>query len=610
MTLVKTDKNRRHELAELDLFAHLSDTQLSELESQLKLETVKGGDDLITEGEPSDALYLVVSGRFYVVRGNRKKPVAEMGAGAFIGEIGFFSGSPRTATVCAARDSLVLGLKRKNFDALCKRFPEMWQKISAMLAKRLVRITTVDPYFEKTNPRTIAVCHAGVEPYPEAVLDSLRRAFNESASCRMLTSQTLNDEVSGGNRKRDHVITRWLNDEEAKQDCLFFMADSNLTDWSSLAIRHADMVLFIGMHHAEEGHAQKPLNDLERFARGVHDQEQQRLLLVHDHGAEIIGTRHWLKDRTVHMHHHADVGSKADFRRLARFVAGKAVGLVACGGGAYCAAHIGMFQAFLEAGIEFDIMGGTSGGAAMAGAFARGVDPEELDRRTHDIFVTNGALRRATWPRYSLLDHKVFDERLAHHYSDGRVEDLKIPYFAVSTDLSHNRMRCIREGELWKAIRASSAIPGLLPPVYTPDGDILVDGSLLDNVPLQQMCKLKTGPNVVINFDPPEITVPGLDYDALPSRGQLIRSVVFPFLSPRLPEAPNASSILTRSLSVNREDFHKYMSDGDLLFEPPIPEGMSIMDWRRHGELKTLAYDYACKEIALQRKAGHKLLKS
>ena len=608
--LAKTNKKRRHELADLDLFADLTDAQLSELESHLKLETVKSGDNLISEGEPSEALYLVVSGRFYVLRGDRKKPLAEMGSGAFIGEIGFFSGSPRTATVCAARDSLVLRLKRRDFDILCKRFPEIWQHVTAMLAKRLVRITTVDPYFEKTPPKTIAICHAGVEPYPETVLDSLRRAFSKNTSCRILTSQTLSEEVSGANRKRDHVITRWLNDEEAKHDYLFFVADSNLTDWSSLAIRHADMVLFIGMHHGDEGHSQKPLNDLEQFARGVHDLEGQRLLLIHEHGGEITGTHNWLKNRTVHMHHHADAGSKADFRRLARFVAGKAVGLVACGGGAYCAAHIGMFQAFLDAGLEFDIMGGTSGGAAMVGAFARGVDPEELDRRTHDIFVTNGALRRATWPRYSLLDHKVFDERLAHHYSDGRVEDLKIPYFAISTDLSHNRMRCIREGELWKVIRTSSAIPGLLPPVYTPEGDILVDGSLLSNVPLKQMCDLKAGPNVVINFDAPEITVPGLDYDALPSRGQLIRSVALPFLAKRFPDAPSASSILTRSLSVNREDFHKYMTSDDLLFVPPIPEDMSIMDWRRHSELKALAYDYGCSEIVRQRKAGHTLLKS
>jgi NTE family protein len=609
-TLASNKTKRRHELADIDLFAHLTDRQLAELEQQLEVLIINGGDTLISEGAPSEALYIVVSGRFYVMRGGGGDPVAEIGTGAAIGEIGFFSGSQRTATVCAARDSIVLRLRRKDFDGLCRRSPGLWPQMAAMLAERLLQITTIEPHYKKANAKTIAVCHAGGEPYPDEVLEHLERAFPSTKSRRMLTAQMLGEEVSRGDRKRDHAVTRWLNDEEAKHDHLFFIADQDLSDWSSLAIRHADLVLFIGMQHGKKAAANRPLNALERYAHDIHNKDGRRLVIVHDHDGEISGTQHWLEDRTVQMHHHVAAGSDADYRRLARFISGEAVGLVACGGGAYCAAHIGMFEAFLEAGLDFDIVGGTSGGAAMVGAFARGVPPDDLDQRTHDIFVTHSALRRATWPRYSLLDHTVFDGCLAHHYSDTRVEDLRIPFFAISTDLSHNRMRCIRDGELWKAIRASSAIPGLLPPVYTPEGDILVDGSLLDNVPVRQMCDLKSGPNVIINFEPPEMTVPGLDYDALPSRGELIQSLLVPFLSHRLPDAPSAQSILTRSLSVNREDFQKFLTEDDLVFMPPIPEGMSIMDWRRHSELRNLAYDYGRAELARHRKAGHKLLQS
>lgn len=601
-------RQQRHELAEIEAFAHLSDAQLSELESQLQLLTVNGGESLISQGEASDALYLVVSGRFHVMMTGCRKPVAEIGPGKSIGEIGFFSGSARTATVTAARDSLVLRLLREDFDALCRHSPEIWPTMVTMLARRLVRITTLEAKVEKTTPRTIAICHAGSESVPETELEALKKVFSEVCECRFLTAPTVRDEFPTVNLSQDNSVTRWLNDEETKYDYLFFLADPELTEWSAKAIRQADLVLRIGLHHRRDAEAPRPLNPVEKFAEGVHGPETQRLVLIHDDEGEITGTRYWLHGRAVRMHHHVTAGSVADYQRLYRFIKGEAVGLVACGGGAFCAAHIGLFQAFLEAGIEFDMMGGTSGGAAMVGAFAKGIDPEELDRRTHDIFVTNKAMRRATWPRYSLLDHKVFDKRLAHHYTEVRVEDLRIPYFAISTDLSHNRMRCHRRGRLWKAIRASSAIPGLLPPVYTGSGDILVDGSLLDNVPVRQMLELKTGPNVVINFEPPEIKVSGIDYDSLPSRRQLVQNLLLPFLSPPLPHAPSAGSILTRSLAVNREDFRQFMTDDDLLFVPPIPPGVSIMDWQRHSHLKDLAYKYGKAEIARLKAAGHRLL--
>ncbi len=600
---------QRHELAGIEAFAHLTDAQLSELESQLQLLTINGGETLISQGEASDALYLVVSGRFHVNIEGQQNPVVEIGPGKSIGEIGFFSGSARTASVAAARDSLVLRLLREDFDALCRHSPEIWPTMVSMLARRLVRIVTAEAKVDKSAPRTIAICHAGTEPVPKSVLKALKDVFCDACKCRFLTAATVRDEFPTANLSEENAVTRWLNDEEAKYDYLFFLTDPELTEWSAKAVRQADLVLRIGLHRSRDAETPKPLNSIEQLVEETHNPESQRLVLVHDNDGDITGTRHWLDGRSVGMHHHVTADSIADYQRLYRFINGDAVGLVACGGGAYCAAHIGLFRAFLDAGLEFDMMGGTSGGAAMVGAFAQGIDPEELDRRTHDIFVTNRALRRATWPRYALLDHKVFDKCLAHHYTQVRIEDMRIPYFAISTDLSHNRMRCHQRGRLWKAIRASSAIPGLLPPVYTAEGDILVDGSLLDNVPVRPMLKLKTGPNVVINFDPPEIKVSGIDYDSLPSRRQLVQSKFLPFLSPPLPQAPGPGNIITRSLGVNRTDFRQFLTSDDLLFVPPIPPDISIMDWQHHSHLKDLAQQYGKAEIARLRAIGHKLLR-
>ena len=204
------------------------------------------------------------------------------------------------------------------------------------------------------------------------------------------------------------------------------------------------------------------------------------------------------------------------------------MGLVACGGGALCAAHVGLYKALIESGFEFDIVGGTSAGAAMTAAFAMGKHPDDIDRGTHDIFVTNRAMQRYTWPRYSLLDHRHYDTQLSRYFGGVNIEDLWIPYFSVSTNLSSYELHRHDRGNLFDAIRASGSIPVLLPPVYTPEGEMLVDGCLLDNVPIRTMHELKNGPNVVVSFHIPELERFDVDYSKLPSRAELIGMSINP----------------------------------------------------------------------------------
>ena len=153
--------------------------------------------------------------------------------------------------------------------------------------------------------------------------------------------------------------------------------------------------------------------------------------MIHAARKPLSGTSRWLNARAVAMHHHLVAEDSAGYDRLARFVSGNARGFVACGGGALCAAHVGVYKAFLEANIGFDVFGGTSGGGAMAAAFAMGASPDEVSTRTAAIFLEARALKRLTWPRYSLLDHTVFDRALKTHYGDAEIEDLWNGYFAV-----------------------------------------------------------------------------------------------------------------------------------------------------------------------------------
>jgi NTE family protein len=145
----------------------------------------------------------------------------------------------------------------------------------------------------------------------------------------------------------------------------------------------------------------------------------------------------------------------------------------------------------------------------------------------------------------------------------------------------------------------------LLPPVYTANGEMLVDGCLLDNVPIRTMHQLKSGPNVVVSFDIPELQRFDVDYEALPSRAELIQMSLNPFARHSLPEAPGLTTVLMRSLMANRHDFNRQLKTDDLLLVPPIPDDMGILDWRRHTELFEAAYAWGLEEMARLEETGH-----
>ena len=585
-------------LESIGIFRDLSPAERQAMEAELETMPLKRGEVLVRQGDPADALYIVVSGRFEVHIHGRTSVVAELGPGSPVGEIAFLAGGERTATVIAGRDSLVLRLGRAEFDALCRRVPQIWPTLTATLAARLADTNAGRSATAELVPRTIAVIPAGPNaPIDPRFLDLLVAEFRRHGSTLLLASDRLGEVLGSGTDIAGEKATATLNALETRHDTVLCVADPGLTPWSEKAIRQADLVIAVASADAARV-GPVPENEHERLAASLLGEHARRLVLLHPQRRAPRGTRAWLAARSVHMHHHVALSDDADIARLVRFVRGTALGLVACGGGAFCAAHIGLYKAFMEAGVVFDIMGGTSGGSAMAAAFAMGLDPYEIDRLTHEIFVTNRALRRYTWPRYSILDHTHFDRLLAVHYAGVDIEDLWIPFFAISTNLSRYSLHQHRKGDLWGAIRASGSIPALLPPFYTEDGQMLVDGCLLDNVPVRAMHELKRGPNMVVAFEVPQLERFDVDYKTLPSRNELFARFLRPFGRVPLPSAPSLGTVLLRSLMANRQDFERHMRPGDLLLVPPLPTDMSILDWARHGELMDQSYRWCRAEIA------------
>ena len=604
-------------LSSVATFAGLSSTDLALLQSRLEPIHVARGTLIVEEGADADALYAVVTGRFAVEVGGNPIPVTEIGQGATIGEIAFFAGGQRTATVRAIRDSVVVRLTRADFDEISQTSPVIWQTVTATLATRLAAETrksatlrqgTSDMARAGTRPRTITLIRAGGGPIPAKFIETFEDTAHRSDGTLIVSSHTIGDHIANGS-VADAATTAALNELEARYHTIVFVADDTLTPWSEKVIRQADAILAVAAHPDGPVGSAVALNAIEKFAATLHRPAAHRLVLVHNRAAAVTGavqgTRHWLANRSCFMHHHAALKSRDDAERLWRFLRGEALGYVAGGGGAYCSAHIGVYKAFRDLGTTFDIVGGTSGGAAMAAAFAQDVAPEEIDARVHRMFIDGKAFARYTLPRYSLLDHTHFDAHLIAEYGNTLIEDLWKPYFAVSTDLSNGEIVVHRSGPVWESIRASAAIPGLLPPFFSSDGRMLVDGSIIANVPIEAMHALKRGPNVVVSLNPVEGEKFDIDYASLPARRALLRHTLNPFARgpfarATLPNAPSASNVLVRSLMANRGRFEQHLEPDDWLLTPPAPANMTATDWRQHSGLVAAADAWTRLQILAQ----------
>lgn len=567
-------------LEDLDIIRALDAGDRARFMKRLTLQAVQGGEYLLRQGDPANTFHLVTSGRFAVSLGGGP-PLAMIGRGEPVGEIAFFTGGVRTADVSATRDSEVLTLTRADFDALASDHPLLWRSVVTALAARLERATaayTAVP--EPAIPRTVVVASAGDGPFPTGF------AVRLAASAKVLGSKVriLDDEIRRavlGDVPLDVPETnRWLAREEAANDLLVFAARSD-DGWARKAIRQADAAVLIASGNPDAS------NPVEALIADHLRPSDIRLVIPEGRASA------WLAAREVGAHHLGD-----DTDSVARFLTGQARGLVLGGGGALCGAHLAVAFALHEAGARFEAFGGTSAGAAICAALAMDMPRAEIIERCKDIFLTNRSLKRWTVPRYGLVDPEVVDRMVRKHYGEGTVEDMPRPFFAMTTDLADATAHVLDRGPLWQAIRASCSIPVLLPPIIDPEGRILVDGGIVDNLPVGEMRARKRGPNVAVVLGPSKWRRASFRYSDFPDRRTLLAQAALPWRKRKRLAAPTVAQVLTRTMMLASDaETQAALSQAELVFAPPLPKGMGILDWHRFEAFERESRDWARAEI-------------
>lgn len=220
--------------------------------------------------------------------------------------------------------------------------------------------------------------------------------------------------------------------------------------------------------------------------------------------------------------------------------------------------------------------------------------------------VTSKALKRYTVPKYGLVDHVYFDHCLMKQYGKDRmIEDFWTNYFAVSTNLSNGEEMVHRRGRIWQAVRASASIPGVLPPFIGENGDLLVDGGVINNVPLSIMKSLKHGPNIVLTFQTKHQNKAGIKYDQLPGRRRQLFDLVTRAKNARPLDMPGIGSVLMQSMLLNNDSLNCAEKD-DLILTMDLPKDIKLNDWARYREVAEMGYNQA--NVWLQQHQSHPVI--
>ncbi|MBV8036445.1 cyclic nucleotide-binding and patatin-like phospholipase domain-containing protein [Roseateles sp.] len=583
-------------------FGELDAATLSLLRGQLTWVELAGGQALMRQGEAGDSMYLSVSGRLraYVGQdGEAPRMVRELGRGHVIGEMSLYTDAPRSATVVAIRDSLLVRLDKAQFLQLIERQAGVGVALTRQIVHRLQTEHVVAP-FAAPVVQAILPITAGVDV--AAFAAGLAAQLGRFGRACVIDAAAVQAAVGANAAVHDREVSRWLDEVESAHDYVLLVADAAPTPWTRNCCRHADEVLLLADAAAVPAvHASETQCLVSRPPRAQSAEAAEILVLLH--AADVPaprGTAAWLARRPVAEHFHVRPALDRDMARLARLQARRGVGLVLAGGGARGFSHLGLLRALQRHGVEVDCVGGTSMGSVMAALVACDQPLPRVTDVAREAFRLNPTGDFNLLPLISLIRGRrlraSLDRALANLVGErAGIEDLWKPFYCVATNYSQASELLLTHGPLERALRASTAIPGALPPVVI-DGDLLCDGGSFNNFPVDLM-RARRGIGCVIGADLSLHKARKLDFDEVPGPWALLRDRLRPRgrRRYRLPALPAYLLNVTILYSSSRR--RAAQAACDVYFNPPL-ERVGLLAWQRFDAIVEQGHTHAEEVLA------------
>jgi predicted acylesterase/phospholipase RssA/CRP-like cAMP-binding protein len=580
---------------------------LQEEDSELEWISLPSGSVLYQPGEPGDSLYILISGRLRTVvsQGEGERVVADIGRGEMVGAIEVLTGEERSMRVYAVRDSELIRISQGDLQRLAEERPQIMKRMVAYLASRLK--SQITPTRKSGNTLvSFALVRAG-DPagqdgpaFKGSLLADFPARFAEALNgygpTLLLNSGRLDQQVGEdwAQTSEDGEETRWLaaylSEQEAHYRYVVYETDGRPSPWTRRCLRQADRVLIVA-----ESDADPRAGQVEAFLQAMEMPADAELALIHpDQARRPSGTQRWLENRTLKGHHHLRQDNVEDMNRLVRRLTGRALGLVLSGGGARGYAHIGVIRALREAGLQVDVAGGTSMGSIVAALAAMDLDDEEIMQRVRK-FSSPSMLFDLTLPLVSFFKSEKITNVLKNSFGEAQIEDLWRPFFCLSSNLTRAKPNVHMQGSLWEAVRASSAIPGVFSPVLN-DGELLVDGAVLNNLPVDVMQDFAgCGPIVAVNVFPEVDMVGDYHFGHSVSGWEVLLRRMIPFTDKL--SVPLIFEFLLRVIALN--DVHLAAAKSQMceLYIAPRVEQYGILEFQAYEQIIEIGYQSAREAI-------------
>uniref|UniRef100_A0A452H8S7 lysophospholipase n=1 Tax=Gopherus agassizii TaxID=38772 RepID=A0A452H8S7_9SAUR len=506
---------------------------------------VEAGRAVYRQGDKSDCTYIVLNGRLRsVIRmdDGKKQLTGEYGRGDLIGVVEALTHQPRATTVHAVRDSELAKLPEGALTSIKRKFPQVVTRLIHLLGEKILGslqqgghplgLHTTSSQWDAGNPAnnlsTVAIMPVSEEVPLTAFTLELKHALSAIGPALLLTSDNIKQRLGSAalDSIHEYRLSSWLGQQEDIHRIVLYQSDSTLTPWTQRCIRQADCILIVGL-----GEQEPTAGELERMLENTAVRAQKQLILLHkEDGPLPCRTVEWLNMRSwcsAHLHlrcprrvfsrrslpklieMYERVFQKppdrhSDFSRLARVLTGNAVALVLGGGGARGCSQVGIIRALIEAGIPVDMIGGTSIGSFMSALYAEERSYNQMRIKARQWAMDMNSVFKTvldlTYPITSMFSGASFNSGISNIFKDKQIEDLWIPYFTITTDITASAMRVHTDGSLWRYVRASMSLSGYMPPLCDPkDGHLLMDGGYINNLPADVARSM--GAKVVIAID-------------------------------------------------------------------------------------------------------------
>ena len=567
---------------------------------------LEDNSNLFNYGEKSDSFYLLVTGllKAYIPKKGELIEVGEIYEGEVIGEMGILTNEARSASIFATRDSVVFKIDLEKANEIIMQYPLVLLQVATKIADRLRNVQDSNER-HRTDIHSIVQLSSGKNHTKEIIsignslIDSMNKFNRSIVVSSKEVNEILNIESINAELERDKFYPALddLVDNFTKENrYLLLLCDEEYTPWTTWCLAISDKNIFVVEESAGVSNTEL-LNKMNLSEKDIpiHLHDEKQLIIYHQSKNSFPSKTSSIIEMLpkISNHYHMSINNKNDSDRVSRLIAKKGIGLCLSGGGAKGNAHIGVYKALIEHNIPIDAVCGTSAGGIVASLIAFGYDPETIISRLKETYKRN-SFKEYTIPVTSIIATKKVIQDAIFLGNDMDIEDLWIPYFSIAVNISKSKLDVIDKGPVYKATRATAALPGILLPVIK-DTSFLVDGGLINNMPGDIMLKKYGGKLISVSVSPQE------DLDAkfndFPNQSSYFIKKLLRMNKKFPHEIPGLSNILMRSIFVASSNKIKEVIDLSDLFLDLQVKDVGLLEFEKIDESVEFGYEYAMKKL-------------